>query len=82
VIARIDISPSDWPRSEGVLVDRDTGAGWQNVGLYALRRRQIDVEVEPGARLRLAGFRLGEVPPGAPAGVAALLLSDYVEVAV
>lgn len=82
MIARVHINPSEWPHSEGVLVDRYRAGTWRHVGLYALRERDIDVDVEPGDRLRLAGFRQGDVPYGSPAGVVALLLSDYVEVTV
>lgn len=82
MIARIRIDPADWARSEGVLVDRHRDGRWANVALYALRDREIDVEVESGDRLRLAGFRTGDVPHGAPAGITALIVGEYVEVPV
>lgn len=80
MLARVSIIAAEWPRSEGVLVDRGRAGTWDHIGLYALRDRDIEVEVSKGDRLRLAGFRIGAVPDGAPAGVQALLLSDYVEV--
>lgn len=81
MIARIHIDPAEWPRSEGVLVDvRRGGEDWRQAGLYALRRRDIDIEVSAGDQIRVAGFRRGAPPFGAPAGVVALLLSDFVEV--
>lgn len=82
MIARIRIDPAEWPRSEGVLVDVQRDGAWRNAGLFALRAREVDIEVQPGDRIRAAGFRQGEPPHGAPAGVVALLLSDYVEHAI
>jgi hypothetical protein len=84
VIARIRIEPEDWPNAEGVLIDlRAAGQdAWRHVGLYALLPRDLDIEVTPGAIIRAAGFRRGEAPHGAPAGVVAMVISDYVEYAV
>lgn len=80
MIAKIHIDPADWPRSEGVLVDRHRGVAWEHVALYALRERDIEIEVEPGDKLRFAGFRKGIAPLNAPKGFDALLLSDYLEI--
>ena len=81
MIARIHIDPAEWPRSEGIVVDvKRPGEAWRQAGLYALRARDIDIEVNPGDRIRAAGFREGAAPHGSPAGVMALLLSDFVEV--
>ena len=80
MIARIRIVANEWPGSDGVVVDRTTGAGWGSVGYYDLHDRDISVEFNAGDRLRIAGFRRGDVPQGAPAGVTAFLLGDFVEV--
>jgi hypothetical protein len=79
---RIDENTFDGASPMAMAIDRlPAGSSeWVPVGLYGVRDREIEVDVEPGDRLRAAGASPARVPHGAPAGLTALILSDWIEI--